>query len=81
MLSRVYRVSRVENSLLFGSMAHYSFNVVSTVYLKISKTRNHREHAWGTFLMGRNNFGQQFTLFCCILLFVAKHTPLNVHKI
>ena len=46
---------------------------------KVSKTRNHHQHALGRFWITGEPFGQHFTLFCRILQFVANHALLTVH--
>ena len=47
---------------------------------RVSKTRQHRQQAWGTFWIAGTNFAQHVLLFCCILTFVANHSHLTVHS-
>ena len=47
---------------------------------RVSQTRNHCKHAWGTFWIVWQLFGQKLTLFLHISQLVLNHTACAVHE-
>ena len=56
----------------------YISNLQERFLRRVSKTRKHRKHAWGTFWLDGEHFGLKFTTFCCIFQFVVNHAHLTV---